>query len=347
MSDIHIVIMAGGIGSRFWPLSTPQRPKQFLDILGTGKTLLQMTVERFMPLCPLENIWIVTSGKYVDLVREQIVGLPEENILAEPVARNTAPCIAYACWKIKARHPHANIVVAPSDAVILDNYEFVQAIDSALEYTTDTKAIVTIGIKPSRPEIGYGYIEVDPSDSGDIRKVLSFKEKPDLDTAKDYLEKGNFLWNAGIFVWNVDTIVGELREYAPSIAETMDEIAEGFYTEREKELLERLFPTCEKISIDYAVMEKSPYIYTIESSFGWSDLGTWGSLQANAVRDHNGNAVVGSPTELHNCHDCIIDTDGLDKVIIEGLDGYIVAHKSGHLMICRLSEEQKIRDFVR
>jgi len=336
--------MAGGIGSRFWPMSTAECPKQFIDILGTGKTLIQMTVGRFLPICPADHIWVVTSACYRDIVKEQLPEIPDTNILLEPAARNTAPCIAYASWKIRVRHPHANIVVTPSDALVINEEAYRTIIRQALEFTSKGNAIVTVGIKPTRPETGYGYIEVG-EDKGGVTKVASFREKPDLATAEKYLASGNYLWNAGIFVWNVETICRALRTWAPQIAGVMDTMAWDFYTDKEKETTDKLFPTCEKISIDYAVMEKSPDIYTIPGDFGWSDLGTWGSLQANMSKDSNGNATAGVEAELYDCKGCVIHTSDLKRVVVEGLEGYIVAEKEGRLLICRLSEEQRIRDF--
>ena len=343
--DTHVVIMAGGIGSRFWPMSTPEYPKQFIDVLGCGRTLIQMTVDRLLPLCPAANIWVVTSRNYVDIVRGQLPDIPQSNILAEPAARNTAPCIAYTCWKIKACHPEANIVVTPSDALVLDGDEYRRVISLALGFTEASDAIVTIGIKPSRPETGYGYILAGEQASAEIFSVTAFKEKPDLETAKAYLADGHYLWNAGIFVWNVGTITSAIRAYAPGIAGIMDRMAEDFYTENEDGTVSRLFPTCEKISIDYAVMEKARSIYTIPASFGWSDLGSWGSLRLNSSTDASGNATIGTDIHMFECEGCVVRTSSLKKVVLQGLEDYIVAEKDGSLLVCKLSEEQRIKDF--
>ena len=261
----HVVIMAGGIGSRFWPMSTPEYPKQFIDILGCGKTLLQLTAERFGNVCPLESMWVVTSERYTDIVREQLPGIPESNILAEPCSRNTAPCVAYACWKIKKKYPDANIVVTPSDQVVIDTTEFRRVIDKALSFTDKSSAIITLGIKPGRPETGYGYIAAGEPITRDkeIFHVESFREKPNRETAEKYLAAGNYFWNAGIFVWNVRTITAVMRVYAPGIAQIFDRIYPDFYTEREEETVKKLFPTAESISIDYAVMEKAEEIYVL------------------------------------------------------------------------------------
>lgn len=340
----HVVIMAGGIGSRFWPMSTPDYPKQFIDVLGCGKTLLQMTVDRLLPLCPLSRIWVVTSSSYVDIVRGQLSGIPAENVLAEPVARNTAPCIAYACWKIRLRHPDANIIVTPSDSLVIDVQEYRRVLGMALEFSSRDSSIVTIGIKPSRPETGYGYIDALPSDT-EVHKVQAFREKPSVESAEQYLREGHYLWNAGIFVWKIDTIVSAIRQYAPQIASVMDEMSESFYSGAETETVVRLFPECERISIDYAVMEKSPDIYTIPADFGWSDLGSWGSLRLNSSRDDEGNAATGGDVSLYDCEGCVVRVGSLKKVVLEGLKDYIVAEKDGSLLVCRLSEEQRIKEF--
>lgn len=339
--------MAGGIGSRFWPMSTPEYPKQFIDVMGVGKSLIQLTVERFKDICPKENFWVVTSEKYVDIVKEQWPQIPAQHILAEPEARNTAPCIAYACWKIRKEFPQANIVVTPSDALVIDTAEFARCIAVALEKTADSQAIVTLGMMPTRPETGYGYIAaLGEADAKGICKVEAFKEKPDVETAKGYLAAGNYFWNAGIFVWNVDTITNAIRRYAPQIAGVMDELEPALFTDKEAEELKRLFPTCEKISIDYAVMEKAEDIFVLPAEFGWSDLGSWGSLRTLLPQDEAGNAKVGNRVDMYNCRNCVVHAAEEKRVVLEGLDGYIVAEKNGQLLVCRLSEEQRIKDFA-
>lgn len=343
----HIVIMAGGIGSRFWPMSTSEYPKQFIDVMGVGKSLIQLTVERFKDICPKENFWVVTSEKYVDIVKEQLPQIPAQHILAEPEARNTAPCIAYACWKIRKEFPRANIVVTPSDALVIDTAEFARCIAVALEKTADSQAIVTLGMMPTRPETGYGYIAAQgEADAKGICKVEAFKEKPDVETAKGYLAAGNYFWNAGIFVWNADTITNAIRRYAPQIAGVMDELEPALFTDKEAEELKRLFPTCEKISIDYAVMEKAEDIFVLPAEFGWSDLGSWGSLRTLLPQDEAGNAKVGGRVDMYNCRNCVVHAAEEKRVVLEGLEGYIVAEKNGQLLVCRLSEEQRIKDFA-
>ncbi len=332
--------MAGGVGSRFWPLSTPEYPKQFIDILGCGRTLIQLTVDRFKNVCLDENFWIVTNEKYVDIVKQQLPTIPENHILAEPDARNTAPCIAWACWNIQKENPKANVVVTPADAVVMNTEEFKRVINNALFFTKNNEAIVTIGIKPSRPETGYGYVETSETISGEICKVKEFKEKPDLQTAQTYLENGNYLWNAGIFVWNVNTIVQSITKYKPNIAEDMDNI---MTTSNVKEI----FPQCEKISIDFAVMEpasKENKVFTHPADFGWSDLGNWSSLHDKLEKDENNNANVGN-VSFYECKDCIVHIEDAKKIVIQGLEGYIISEKNGQLLICKRSEEQRIKEF--
>lgn len=345
----HVVIMAGGIGSRFWPMSTPDMPKQFVDVMGVGKTLIQMTVERFAPVCPMENFWVVTGRKYVDVVKAQLPLIPEDHILAEPAMRNTAPCIAYASWKIRQHHPQANVVVTPSDALVVNTSEFARVISKALDFTAEGRRIVTVGIKPGRPETGYGYIAAgapvglgDASGDSGILKVDSFREKPSLEVAKEYLAAGNYLWNAGIFVWNVDTITTELRTHTPALASVMDEMSKAFYTADEEAAVDELFPTCEKISIDYAVMEKADCIYTLPADFGWSDLGTWGSLRTLMPQDEDGNAAVGGDVRLFDTKGCIVHAPNVKRVVVQGLENCIVAEHNGCLLVCRLDHEQNI-----
>ena len=343
--NTHVVIMAGGIGSRLWPLSTPDVPKQFIDVLGVGKSLIQLTVERFLPVCRPDHFWVVTGAKYVQLIKEQLPDIPADQILAEPEGRNTAPCIAYASWKIQRKDPEANIVVTPADALVLKTAEFAETIRKALAFTQKRDAIVTVGIAPTRPETGYGYIHAAEALHGQLVKVSEFKEKPDLDTAIGYLEDGRYFWNAGIFVWNVNTIVAELRAYAPQIAGIMDQLSPAFFTDAETPELHRLFPCCEKISIDYAVMEKSPRIYVIAEDLSWSDLGSWGSIKTHLAQDEEGNSAVGGDIRLFGCKDCLVHTAEEKTVVVEGLEGYIVAESKDRLLICRLSQEQHIKEF--
>ena len=347
-NNTHIVIMAGGIGSRFWPMSTPDYPKQFIDVMGVGKSLIQLAVERFSSLCPLSNFWVVTSEQFVGIVQQQLPEIPLDNILAEPEARNTAPCIAYACWKIKCRFPNANIVVTPSDALVIDVIGFRKVIAQALSFTQERKAIVTIGVKPSRPETGYGYIKTFSSSiKNEVVKVEAFKEKPNRKVAEDYLADGHYFWNVGIFVWHVDMIMEAIRKYTPELARVMDNMSLSFYTDDEKRVIGELFPTCEKISIDYAVMEKAKEVYMLSAEFGWSDLGSWGSLHSLLPQDMDGNSAVGSEVRMIDCAGCVVHTSDERKVVIEGLKDYIVAEKNGQLLICRLRNEQMIKEWGR
>ena len=270
--------MAGGVGSRLYPISTPEHPKQFLDLLGCGKSLIRLTYERFMEVDPDALVWVVTSADYIHFVKEQIPEIPSERILAEPASRNTAPCIAYACRKISAKYPEANVVVTPADAYVPDAKAFARTIRTALRFTENNDAIVCIGIKPDSPHTGYGYIQA-PAGPDNVEKVISFREKPSLEVAQGYLEEGGYWWNAGIFVWNVGCIEGELRAYAPQISGVMDELEPYLYSEGEQEALGRLFPTCEKISIDYAVMEKSKKVYALAAEWEWSDLGSFEAIE--------------------------------------------------------------------
>ncbi|MBR4709643.1 MAG: mannose-1-phosphate guanylyltransferase [Bacteroidaceae bacterium] len=345
----HLVIMAGGIGSRFWPMSTPQCPKQFVDVLGCGRTFIQLTVDRFKGVVPAENVWVVTSEAYRDIVAEQLPDMPKGNILLEPCRRNTAPCIAYVSWRIKLKDPKANIVVSPSDHLVLNVPEFQRVISSALQYASETDAIVTLGMKPTRPETGYGYIQTDLSAAcernKEIFRVDAFKEKPDLKTAQEYVKKDNMLWNAGIFVWNINTIINALRVYAPQINGIFEGMQNVLGTKDEQAAIRERFPQCENISIDYAILEKADEIYCFPASFGWSDLGTWGSLRENTVQDAGGNAVIGSNVKLYETKNCVVHVAQERRVVVQGLDGYIVAEKDNTLLICKLSEEQRIKEF--
>ena len=349
ISHSHLVIMAGGIGSRFWPMSTPERPKQFVDVLGTGRTFIQMTVDRFKGILPPENVWVVTSQAYKDIVAEQLPEVPQGNILLEPCRRNTAPCIAYAAWRIKSIDPKATIVVSPSDHLVLDTPEFQRVVKSAMDFASTSDAIVTLGMKPTRPETGYGYIQTDMScpsaRNKEIYRVDAFREKPDLATAEKYIRKPNMLWNAGIFIWNVSTIVNALRVYAPEINEVFENLLPLYGTDKEQEAINENFPKCESISVDYAILEKSEEIYCFPASFGWSDLGTWGSLREIVSRDNNGNAVIGDNVQTYETRDCVIHCSEERRVVVQGLDGYIVAEKDNTLLICKLSEEQRIKQF--
>ncbi|MCR4994860.1 MAG: mannose-1-phosphate guanylyltransferase [Bacteroidales bacterium] len=346
----HLVIMAGGIGSRFWPMSTPDRPKQFIDVLGCGLTLIQLTADRFKGICAPENVWVVTSAKYADIVAEQLPQVAKDHILLEPCRRNTAPCIAYVSWRIKKQDPKANIVVAPSDHVILNTTEFQRVVKSALSFTAENDSIVTLGMHPNRPETGYGYIQADLSEpcarNREIFRVDAFREKPNLETAKKYIRHKNYFWNSGLFVFRVSTIVNALRIYAPEISTLFEGLLPIYGTPQEQEIINARFPECPSISIDYAVMEKAEEIFVFPADFGWSDLGTWGALHEQSNHDQNNNVSIGENIELHDCKDCMIHTSEEKRVVVQGLEGFIVAEKDDQLLICRRSDEQLIRQFV-
>lgn len=345
----HLVIMAGGVGSRFWPMSTKDKPKQFIDVLGVGRTLIQLTYDRFEPICPPENVWVVTNKKYVDIVKRQLPEIPVGNILCEPCRRNTAPCIAYVSWRIKKECPTANIVVTPSDHIVLNIPEFRRVITNSLAFTSETDAIVTLGMKATRPETGYGYIQADLTSSSprnkEIFRVDSFREKPDLETAKKYMAENNYFWNAGIFLWSVRTIVNAFRIYQPALANIFESMSDVYGTDKEQDVIDERFPECENISVDYAIMEKAEEIFVCPADFGWSDLGTWGSLLVQTKHDTDGNSIIGDNVSVFETKNSIIHTVGCKQVVVQGLDGYIVAENDGRLLICKLSEEQRIKLF--
>lgn len=345
----HLVIMAGGVGSRFWPMSTEDKPKQFIDVLGVGRSLMQLTYDRFKGVCPAENVWVVTNAAYVETVAEQLPEIPRGNILSEPCRRNTAPCIAYVSWRIKVQDPNANIVVTPSDHVVMNVPEFQRVITSSLNFASETDAIITLGMKPTRPETGYGYIEADLAQQSlrnkEIFRVDSFREKPNLETAKEYISHSNYYWNAGIFIWNVRTIVNAFRMYQPLIAATFEEIIPVMGTENEQNVVDDKYPECENISVDYAILEKAEEIFVFPADFGWSDLGTWGSLQTLSKKDEEGNAIISQNVKLFESSNCIVNVEGAKQVAIQGLNGYIVAERDGRLLICKLADEQRIKEF--
>lgn len=345
----HLVIMAGGVGSRFWPLSSEAVPKQFLDVLGYGKTLIQLTVDRFKNFVPMENIWIVTSEKYKATIAEQLPEVPATNVLFEPCRRNTAPCICYVSYKIKKRDPRANIVVTPSDHVVLDASTFRSVVENAMEFSAETDAIVTLGIHPTRPETGYGYIKADLTFSSsrkkDIFRVDSFKEKPNLELAQEYVTHDNYLWNSGIFIWSVSTIINAFRVYEPDMSKAFERLTPIYDTEEEQERINKLYPSLENISVDYAILEKAEEIFVCPASFGWSDLGTWTSLRDNSQKDRYGNAGIGPDINFYDSFNCVVHAEKLKKVVVQGLDGYVVAERDGTLLICKLSEEQRIKLF--
>lgn len=345
----YLVILAGGAGSRFWPISSEELPKQFLDILGCGRTLIQLTLERFNGLIPKENVWVVTAEKYRKIVMEQLPEIPSSNILCEPCRRNTAPCICYVSWKIKKLNTKANIVVSPSDHLVVDIQAFQSAIDDSLSFAAETDAVVTLGLKPTRPETGYGYIKADLTYSSsrkhNIFRVDEFKEKPTLEIAKEYIQSPNYLWNSGIFIWNVNTIINAFRVYEPEVSSIFEGLMPYYGTDKEQNKIDESYPQCKNISVDYAILEKAEEIFVFPASFSWSDLGTWNSLRERSDMDKYGNVCIGDNIKLYDTYNTIVHTCNKKEVIVEGLDGYVVAEKEGKLLVCRLSEEQRIKLF--
>ncbi len=342
--------MAGGVGSRFWPMSRTSRPKQFIDVLGSGETLLQQTFRRFAGIVPAENILIVTSDIYENLVREQIPGLKDHQVVLEPARRNTAPCIAYACYKIQQLNPAANIVVAPSDHIIIQEDNFAGIVRSALQASSKNPWLITLGITPGFPNTGYGYIQYKETDAYPadprLNKVKTFTEKPELEMARSFIESGDFLWNSGIFIWSLKSIMAAFGKYAPDIDQTFNK-GKGLYnTPEEKDFIRNSYTTCKSISIDYAIMEKADNVFVMRSDFGWSDLGTWGSLYEHREKNEKGNAVVGKNAMLYDCKHCIVHLPKDKLAVLQGLEDYIVVESDNILLVCRKSDEQEIRQFV-
>ena len=349
-TDNYCIIMAGGIGSRFWPMSRTTHPKQFIDILGTGETLIQQTVRRFKKICPPENIYIVTNEKYRDLIKEQVPEVTDSQILCEPARRNTAPAIAFAAYKIATRTQNANLVVAPSDHIIVKEEDFTKDIKTALDAVSKNNWLMTLGIKPNRPDTGYGYIQFDetkpyPEDPR-IHKVKTFTEKPELSLAKRFLESGDFLWNSGIFIWNLQTIKNAFKRHLPDIDDLFSKGEDKFYTEEEQEFIHETFSKCKSISIDYGVMEKADNVYVMASDFGWSDLGTWGSLYDARSKNKAGNAIIGKNVMTYNTENCIINMPDDKLVVLQGLKDYVVVENENALLVIRKEDEQQIRQIV-
>ena len=366
----YCVIMAGGVGSRFWPYSREEKPKQFLDFFGTGRSLLQMTIDRFRPIVPIENMFIVTNIAYKRLIMEQVPDIKESQILCEPARRNTAPCIAYATAHIRAlclrragltaanqdwsrEEMKANIVVAASDHLILEEEKFRQTILKAFDFVSQNKAICTLGMQPTRPETGYGYIQylkdrcADGTQTNDgIYPVKTFTEKPNLEMAKVFLESGDFLWNSGIFIWNLQTISEAFRYLLPEVADRFREGELLMGTDKEEDFIEEMFPKCPNISIDYGIMEKANNVYVMPSSFGWSDLGTWGSLYELSEKDENGNVSLHSEAHFHEAKGNIVVLEKGKKAIVQGVEDMIIVEEKGALLVCKKAEEQRIKQFV-
>ncbi|MBN1183312.1 MAG: mannose-1-phosphate guanylyltransferase [Bacteroidales bacterium] len=351
MSNNYCVIMAGGIGSRFWPLSRTAKPKQFLDILGIGRSLLQQTYDRFTKLIPPENILIVTNFEYKELVIEQLPEITPDHVLLEPMRRNTAPCIAYANYKILKSNPNATIVVAPSDHLILKEDAFLRVVEKGLSFVSDKDALLTLGIQPSRLETGYGYIQINdaksPKESESIKKVKTFTEKPDIEMAKVFYESGEFFWNAGIFFWSLNTIMNAFNKDLSEISTLFQDGMDYFNTSQEQDFINKIYPSCKNISIDYGIMEKAENVYVYCTDFGWSDLGTWGSLYEYSQKDANANSIIGSDNVfIYDSNNSIINVPSNKLVVIQGLEDYIIVESDNILLICKKEDEQKIKQFV-
>jgi mannose-1-phosphate guanylyltransferase len=343
----YVAIMAGGIGSRFWPMSRTALPKQFLDVLNTGKTLVQWTYERYAKFIPAENIYIVTSDEYVDIVKTQLPMLPTENILAEPSKKNTAPCIAYISFKLAQMNPDAKCIVAPSDHLILEEERFQSIALQALDFVDNIKALATLGIKPTHPNTGYGYIQYEGLEvAKDLYKVKTFTEKPDLEIAKSFLESGDFLWNAGIFAWKISSILAAFEKYQPEMYELFDQEKMHFNSPAEIAAIQKIYPQCINISIDIAIMEKANNVYVMPASFGWSDLGTWNSAYENMEKDYFGNAVASDNVIVIDATKCMINSPKDKLVLVQGLDDFIVIDTKDVLLICSRDKEQSIKEYV-
>ncbi|HSW67374.1 MAG TPA: sugar phosphate nucleotidyltransferase [Bacteroidales bacterium] len=346
----YCVIMAGGIGARFWPMSKTSHPKQFIDFLGTGETLIQRTFKRFTKICRPENIYIVTNEIYRDLVMNQLPEITGNQVLCEPMRRNTAPCIAYASYKILKRNKNANIVVAPSDHIILKEDNFTEVIVAGLNTTANNNCLLTLGIKPSRPDTGYGYIQYDDcsglTNDNRVSKVITFTEKPQLELAISFLQSGDFLWNSGIFIWNLPTILEALRSHLPEVNAIFADGIDSYDTPAEQDFIMRAYAGVKNISIDYGVMEKASNVYVLAADFGWSDLGTWGSLYDIRPKDENNNTIVGDNVMPYDMHNCIVHMPKDKLVVLQGLENYIVVEDDNILLVCRRQDEQEIRNFV-
>jgi mannose-1-phosphate guanylyltransferase len=347
MTNTYVAIMAGGIGSRFWPASRTERPKQFLDIMGTGKSLIRMTFERFLNVCPAENIFIVTNGMYKDLVKEHLPELSDNQILCEPSRNNTGPCVAYTAFKLHALDPNANFIVAPSDHIIAEEDNFVAAIRKALAFTEKNNALVTLGIQPSRPDTGYGYINFKSEHQDGVHPVVKFTEKPDLETARKFVAGGDYLWNAGIFIWRAKVVLEAFQQHATQIHEILSKGNEVYNSDGEQAFIDENYPKTPSISVDYAIMEKAENVYTIPSSFGWSDLGTWASLHAESEKDEQGNVVQGEKVILKDAQNSLIRVPEDKVVVIKGLDDFIVVDEGDVLLIYPKSDEQEVKQITK
>jgi mannose-1-phosphate guanylyltransferase len=343
----YVAIMAGGIGSRFWPVSRTGYPKQFIDILGTGRSLIQWTYQRFKHICPQENIYFITNQQYIQTLKEQIPELNDANIISEPSRKNTAPCAAYFAHKMMSLNPNANIIMSPADHLIMDERAFERTALDALNFVSNHDALLTLGIKPTRPDTGYGYIQYDVEEELDmVYRVKTFTEKPSLELARTFLKSGDFLWNSGIFVWNVKTIMEALDRYLPEMHEVFTMAKNVYNTPKEAEVISNLYSQCTNISIDYGIMEKAKNVFVIPSYFGWCDLGTWESAYENSEKDYLGNAVYGDNVMVIDASECMIKVPNEKLLVVQGLEQFIVIDTPDVLLICERNREQQIKEYV-
>ncbi len=345
MAQNYVVIMAGGIGSRFWPYSRADKPKQFLDVLGTGRSLIQMTYDRFLNICPSDNIYVITNKRYYDLVKEQLPALSDDQILLEPIGRNTAAAVAYPAFKIKQKDPEGVMIVAPSDHVVFKDNIFQENINTAVEAAKGSNKLITLGIVPTRPETGYGYIQYHTDTTEDVSKVKTFTEKPELELAEKFIESGDFVWNAGIFIWSIDSITKAFNDYLKDIAVIFEEGEDIYYTESEQKFIDNAYTQCKSISIDYGIMEKAKDVYMVKGKFDWSDLGSWDSLHEAKDKDAHNN-VVDAKALLYNSKNCYVKGPDDTLIVAQDLDGYLITKSGNVVLICKKDAEKKFREFL-
>ncbi|HEY9117148.1 MAG TPA: mannose-1-phosphate guanylyltransferase [Roseivirga sp.] len=345
MGQNYVVIMAGGIGSRFWPYSRANKPKQFLDVLGTGRSLIQMTYDRFLNVCPSSNIYVITNKSYYNLVKEQLPDLSDDQILLEPIGRNTAAAVAYPAFKIKQRDPEGVMIVAPSDHVVFKEKVFEENLNTAIKAAKGSEKLITLGIVPSRPETGYGYIQYHASPLKKVKKVKTFTEKPELELAQKFIDSGDFVWNAGIFVWSIKAITDAFHKYLEDIAVIFEEGVDKYYTAQEQSFIDKAYTQCKSVSIDYGIMEKADDVFMVKGKFDWSDLGSWDSLHEIKEKDKNGNVVDGNAI-LYDSSNCYVKGPKETLIVAQDLEGYLVTQSDNVILICKKDAEKKFREFL-
>ncbi len=345
MAQNYVVIMAGGIGSRFWPYSRADKPKQFLDVLGTGRSLIQMTYDRFLNICPSDNIYVITNKRYYDLVKEQLPALSDDQILLEPIGRNTSAAVAYPAFKIKQKDPEGVMIVAPSDHVVFKEDIFESNLNTSIDAASGSSKLITLGIVPTRPETGYGYIQYHADAIEDVKKVKTFTEKPELELAQKFIDSGDFVWNAGIFIWSIDTITKAFHSYLKDIAVIFEEGNEVYYTDKEQAFIDDAYSQCKSISIDYGIMEKANDVFMVKGMFDWSDLGSWDSLHEAKDKDENNNVIDGK-ANLYNSKNCYVKGPDDTLIVAQDLDGYLITKSGNVVLVCKKDAEKKFREFL-